>query len=73
MNDCLMCNQPMKLEKKFESRVGKQGAYRVRRYTCTVCDYSELITADGGGEDARTRQAHNDIDKMYKQQENNNL
>jgi hypothetical protein len=63
----------MKLSKKFESKNGKQGRYRVRRYSCTVCDYSELITADGAGEEARVQQARNDIDKMYKQSENNQL
>lgn len=73
MKDCLNCNQPMKLDKKFQSRDGKQGRYRVRRFKCTFCDYSELITADGGGEDTRTRQAQNDVNKMYKQSEENQL
>lgn len=68
---CLMCNQPMKLSKKFESRTGKQGVYRVRRFNCTICDYSELITADGSGEKARERQALNDQQKLYTQQSDN--
>lgn len=68
-----MCNQPMKLSKKFENRVGKQGAYRVRRFNCTFCDYSELITADGGGDKAREKQAVKDQKKYFNTQSNNQL
>lgn len=73
MENCLICNSPMKLSKKFESRSGKQGVYRVRRFNCTVCDYSELITADGGGERAREQQALNDQKKYFQQQSDNQL
>lgn len=71
--DCLICNQPMKLSKKFENRTGKQGSYRVRRFSCTFCDYSELITADGGGEKQREQQAINDQKKYFNEQSNNQL
>ena len=68
-----MCNQPMKLSKRFENRTGKQGAYRVRRFNCTVCDYSELITADGGGDKNREEQALTDQKKYFNQQSDNQL
>lgn len=75
MKTCLMCNQLMKLEKKFESKKCKTqaGKYRVRRFTCTLCDYSELITANGGGEKIREQQALSDQKKYFNQQSENQI
>lgn len=73
--DCLMCNQPMKLEKKFESKPCKtqSGKYRVRRFTCTFCDYSELVLASGGAEEIRKEGDLKAVDRMYKEQSNNQI
>lgn len=45
--DCLICGSEMKLEKQFKNGRSKEGAYRIRRFKCTVCDYQTTIFADG--------------------------
>lgn len=57
----------MKLSKKFENKSGRNGKYRVRRYSCTFCDYSELITAGGTGDKMREEQAVDEAKNINKQ------
>lgn len=69
---CLMCNGKMVLNKSFPKHKGKQNSYRVRRFQCSLCDYSELITADGSG-DLNNDAVLEDVKNYYKQEENNRL
>lgn len=44
---CLSCGSDMVLEKRLKNGRSKEGIHRKRRFKCTVCDYSELIHANG--------------------------
>ena len=67
--DCIICGQPMVLEKKFKSTQCKSspGKYRIRRFHCSFCEYSELICAYGELDLHDTR-AIEEINKMYEQE-----
>jgi hypothetical protein len=74
VRECLICNQPMKMVKKMASHVGLSNTYRRRRFQCTVCDYSELVIADGYKDDEHEPyMANEQVKKMYKQSEDNQL
>jgi hypothetical protein len=63
----------MKLEKKFENAKAKTtgNSYRIRRFTCTICGYSEMVTADGAYDRFTERQAIQEAKKLIKQQQEN--
>lgn len=69
--ECDMCTSQMSLTKTMKSKKG----YKVRRYKCSICDFEKSIFGagyydEGDGHNAQIRQ---DVNKMYKQQEMNNL
>lgn len=75
MPNCLICNQPMKLEKQFQSAKAKftPSKFRLRRYTCSLCGYSEMKTADGSRDKWHEEKAIEEVNEMYKQQSENQL
>jgi hypothetical protein len=68
---CLICNSPMKLTVTFGLKKSKTGGnkYRLRRFNCTVCDYSEMIAGDGTQDDKDGERAIGQINNLYKEQE----
>lgn len=69
---CLMCNEAMKLDKNLGIHKGKHNFYRIRRFSCSVCDYSELLTADGK-RDLDEHAVLQDVQNYFKQEEINRI
>lgn len=68
MRTCLICDSPMSLAKEFTSKKAKRSKrmFQVRRFTCTFCDYEELVTGRNGGYEKHTeQQAVNAAQKLY--------
>ena len=71
---CIMCGQLMMLEKKFNNvpRKYSTGSYKVQRFHCSFCEFSELLTANGE-RDIQQEEVLEDVKQMYKQEEENRL
>lgn len=71
MNDkffCDICGAPMVLEKKGKSKSGN----RIRRFTCTICDFKKTIYASGiMDEKFIPDKGLEAVKKMFKKEENN--
>lgn len=72
--NCMGCNTPMKLDKQSKAHQKSYGRkYRIRRFECDFCDYSETIYADGFRDTIiDPHKAKEDVEQMYKQMEENN-
>lgn len=51
--NCEICFQPMELEKSFgkKPRGINKKRYRIRRFTCDICNVSKTVFADGSRDD----------------------
>lgn len=64
---CDMCNHRMKFIEKIKSNK----PYRIKRYECP-CGYTKTIFGSGCVDELEEDNAIDDVNKMYKQQSNNN-
>lgn len=60
----------MKLKKKLPTIKKVTTMYRRRKFECTVCDFEEVVYANGKA-DRNTEGAIEDIKNIYKQEEEN--
>jgi transcription initiation factor IIE alpha subunit len=67
---CAICGAPMKLKEKLPTITKPTVQYRRRKFKCSVCDFEEVIYANGKV-DKNTKGAIEDINKIYKQEEEN--
>ena len=69
---CDSCHQPMKQVRK-QSTTPKR-SFRIRTFRCELCNINQAIYADGyRDENAEQAWAAEEVTKMYKQQERNNI
>ena len=69
IHTCIICGQLMIIEKRLNNTPCKYyaGSYKLTRFHCSFCDYSELITANGE-RDIQQKDVLEDIKQMYKQE-----
>ena len=68
---CVICASEMSLTKIFKTKKW----YKARRYKCPICDFEKTIFGAGYYDNGNGLEAgiKNDTNKMYNQQERNNL
>ena len=66
---CDLCNSTMEPRERLESKK----SYRIRRFEC-ACGYTKTVFGEGTIDNEMIPQeAIDNVEKMYKQQEKNNL
>lgn len=62
--NCIDCGQPMQLDKKVMHK-GKRNKYRIRRFSCSLCDTHETVYADGYRDKANMREAVEEGSELF--------
>lgn len=67
--NCPQCNEVMELKEQIKS----DKPYRIRRFRCDLCDHEETVFANGTRDyEDEPRRALKQIDRQYRQEEENN-
>ena len=67
---CAICGAPMKLKQKLSTIKKPTVMYTRKRFICTICDFEEVIYANGKA-DRNVTGAIEDIENNFKQEQEN--